>query len=360
LVFSATQAADSPSGHESYSLWQIPVERRTAEAAGKPERLAEWSDLGPSGITISADGKRLSFFKSRIWRDVYLGELGPDGASMKPPRRFTLDNRGIRSLDSWTLDSQAILFSSDRNGKANVFRQGLNEGVGEAIVQSSEDNYNAGVSSDGSWVLYVESPRATPGVPPAPQRLMRRPVAGGSPEKVLEEPSGTSVDYWCPLKPGSQCVLGELQGKDFAFYALDPVRGKGEQLGKIEVAATKSSRWTISPDASHLALVDQQKYHGRIEVLSVQERAWHEVEVESGWGGFQSIGWAADGKSFFVTSWLPDSFDLLNVTLTGKVNPLLRYGHRQWMQAPMPSPDGKYLAFDAQTFDSNVWLLEGF
>jgi hypothetical protein len=57
---------------------------------------------------------------------------------------------------------------------------------------------------------------------------------------------------------------------------------------------------------------------------------------------------------------LPDSFDLLHVTLDRKVNPLVRNRHRQWMANPLPSPDGKYLAFQAQTWDSNVWMLEGF
>ena len=240
LVFSARQAAESPSAKAKNSLWQVPVERRAGEAAGKPERLAEESDLNPSALTITADGKRLSFLKGRLWQDVYLGELGPDGASMKSPRRFTLDNRGVRSLDSWTLDSQAILFSSDRNGKAEVFRQGLNESVGEAVEKGPEDNYNSGLSPDGSWMLYVQSTRVLPGAPPAPERLMRRPAAGGSPEMVLEEPSGVRLDYWCPARPGAQCVLSQKEGKDLVIYSLDPVRGKGQQLGKIEASA---SRW---------------------------------------------------------------------------------------------------------------------
>ena len=362
LVFSASQAAEPPAGHESYSLWEVPVEPGTGAAAAKPEWLAQWSDSGADTLAITADGKRLSFLKGRIWQDVYLGELSPHGASMKPPRRFTLDNRGIRTLDSWTLDSQAILFSSDRNGKAEVFRQGLNQGVGEAVVQGPEDNYNSGLSPGGSWMLHVESTRAMPGAPPSPQRLMRRRVAGGSPEMVLEEPAGTSIDYWCPPKPGSQCVLSQKEGTDFVFYSLDPLRGKGQQLGRIQATASAGSGniCSVSLDGSRLAFVDSHKYHGRIEVLTLREHAWHEVSSEPGWGDFQSIAWAADGNGFFVTSWLPDSFNLLHVALDGKVNPLLRNGHRQWMWGPSPSPDGKYLAFQAQTSDSNVWMLEGF
>jgi eukaryotic-like serine/threonine-protein kinase len=116
----------------------------------------------------------------------------------------------------------------------------------------------------------------------------------------------------------------------------------------------------MSPDGSRLASIDEANHMGRIEVLNLSDRTWHEVSLEPGWGELQSIAWTADGKGFFVTSFLPDSYNLLRVTLAGKVKPLLRNGHRQWTTNPVPSPDGKHLAFQAQTWDSNVWMLEGF
>jgi len=63
---------------------------------------------------------------------------------------------------------------------------------------------------------------------------------------------------------------------------------------------------------------------------------------------------------FFVTSRLPDSKNLLHITLNGKAQSLLHYDRRQFMINPLPSPNGKYLAFGAQTVDSNVWMLENF
>ena len=57
---------------------------------------------------------------------------------------------------------------------------------------------------------------------------------------------------------------------------------------------------------------------------------------------------------------LPESFDLISVTLSGKVQPLLNNAHKQWMARPMASPDGKHLAFQAQTWDSNVWMIANF
>ena len=358
LLFSV-EVPQSPVAQAKNGLWVVRVDPRKGEAAGKPGMLAQWMDFSPSAVTITADGRRLTFLKEHLWQDVYLGELGPDGASIKTPRRFTLENRGSYA-GSWTPDSQAILFDSSRNGRSQVFRQGLHENVAEAIVQGPESYFGAGVSPDGAWLLYGESAQTEPGALPSPIRLMRRPVGGGSPEMMLEEPAAAEPSFWCPIRPGSSCVLSRREGKDLVFYQLDPVRGKGNQLGKIEVFESRFGGWNISPDGSQLALVDEDKYKGRVEVLTLADHAWHEVAVEPGWQDLQSIAWAVDGKGFFATVWRPDSFNLVYITFSGKVKPLIQNGRRQWMINPLPAPNGKYLAFQAQTWDSNVWMLENF
>ena len=181
---------------------------------------------------------------------------------------------------------------------------------------------------------------------------------------ILEEPPSGLHAFRCPLMAGSSCVLSEEEGKNLVFYSLDPVRGKGAQLGKIE--ATMGSAhfydWAVSADGSRLAVVDPvyKDYSGRIEVLTLSDRAWHEVFVEPGWGDLWSVAWAADGKGFFVTSDSPDSLNLLRVTLAGKVNLLLRFARSEWLGSPLPSPDGKYLAFRTLRRDSNVWMIENF
>jgi hypothetical protein len=123
-------------------------------------------------------------------------------------------------------DSRAILFSSDRSGKFEVFRQGLNETVPETVVEGPGADHGAVISPDGSWLLYGESPAATLKARPSPVRLMRRPVGGGSPEMVLEEPGGAQWDFECSAKPGSSCVLRQQEEKDYLFYSLDPLRAK--------------------------------------------------------------------------------------------------------------------------------------
>jgi WD40 repeat protein len=261
------------------------------------------------------------------------------------------------------------LFCSNLNGKFEIFRQGLKDSVGEMIVAGTGEEYRARLSPDGAWILYWESARGAglwrPGATTlrAPARLMRVPVSGGPPEMILEEPASGEHYLECPSVGGSYCVLVQREGKDLIFYSLDPVRSKGPQLGKIEVADDFNGfYYQVSPDGSSLAFVDpyDDRYKGRIEVLKFSSGAWQVATVEPGWGELQMSAWRADGKGFYVTSRLPDSFNLLHVTPVGKVHLMLRNPQTQWFGGPMPSPDGKHLAFRAVTWDSNVWMLENF
>ena len=173
---------------------------------------------------------------------------------------------------------------------------------------------------------------------------------------------GSLYGFHCSSNPKAwyPCVLGVMEGKELAFYSVDPARGKGRQLGKIEVTEpARYIEWAVSPDGTRAAVVDQDKYQGGIEVLTLADGTWREISTEMT-DTFQSIAWAADGKSFFVTSWTPDSFNLLHVTNVGKVQPLLSNGKRMSTTLPLPSPDSKDLAFQGQTWSSNVWMIDNF
>jgi eukaryotic-like serine/threonine-protein kinase len=363
LVFTVTQSPDSPSAQAMQSLWQVRVEPRTGEPAGRPAQLTTWSGSDPHDLSITRDGKRLSLLKLHGWGDVYLAQLGSGSASMKPSRRLTLDNRGISSLDSWTPDSQAIVFSSSQNGKAEVFRQGLNANVAESIVRGPEDYGAARLTADGSWMLYVETSLTAAGASPSSDHLVRRPAAGGSPDLVLQEAGNTDSyewDYRCPLRHASPCVLSEKKGNELVFYSLDPLRGKGNQLAKIVVRSFFGWEWDVAPDGSRLAVIGKSNRDGQIEVLNFSSGTWREISPEPSLGLPSFIAWTADSRGFFVRSWDHDSINLLHVTLAGKTEPLISNGYRQFIGKLLPSPDGKYLAYEGETSDSNIWMLENF
>jgi serine/threonine protein kinase len=340
-------------------LWYLPLRRASADLAGKPVRLTHWTDVQPLSLTVSRDGKRLSFLKTRGWQDVYLAELTAGGSLNTVPRRFSMDNRGSFP-NSWTPNSQAILFGSDRTPKRAIFKQSVTETLPRVLIQSRDEDCDGAVfTPDGLWILFRQGKDL--GLTVHPARLMRRPAADGPAQTVLEEPPGVQWSHACGIRLGAGCVLSQLEGTDMVFYLLDPLRGRGPKLGKFphRVDFTGNTGWGLSPDGSRIAYVTE---HGQIEIMSLRDRSWHEISLGPHWQQLQTVAWAADGKSLFVTCWKPNGSDLLRATLDGKVTLLWHYGHSPWQWAtnPLPSPDGKYLAFQSKSLDSNVWMLENF
>jgi hypothetical protein len=99
---------------------------------------------------------------------------------------------------------------------------------------------------------------------------------------------------------------------------------------------------------------------GRIQLLSIPDRTWSEIKVDQQWKRLIAIAWAPDGKSFFAVRWLANTYDLLHVSLSGRVTPLLHKGRWEYVHGLFPSPDGKYLAFEGGSWDGNLWIFENF
>lgn len=70
------------------------------------------------------------------------------------------------------------------------------------------------------------------------------------------------------------------------------------------------------------------------------------------------MAWTADGQAPFAASYAPAGFRLLHVSLGGRTRVL--YRARFFIENPVPSPDGRYLAFGDITPEGNVWLIDNF
>jgi eukaryotic-like serine/threonine-protein kinase len=350
LVFSVIAGPDRWSTRARYSLREVRLTPGTVKAISGPEQLTPWSDFAPLNLTISLDGKRLSVLKQRAWMDVYLTKLGSGGLSVSNPRRFTLDNRGSQGC-AWTSDSHAILFGADRAGKWQVFRQTVDANFSTSILSDIAEDSCVVISPDGEWLIYS---------PSESDQFVRRGINGGPQEDLHLDPYDDWVSCSSNSHASSPCVLRRPEGNDFVFYSFEPTKGLGSRLGSLKRRSPDLYMWSISPDASHLATFSFNENDGQIELFTLADQSWHKIAIEPGVGSLRTFAWAADSKGFFVFSWSPpDSYNLLHITLAGKVQSLLK-GHGQFLFGPLPSPDGKYLAFGAQSRDSNVWIVENF
>ena len=126
--------SEPPPKQSDANLWEIRIDARTGYAVSRPRRITNWAGFALSGLSTTADGKRLAFLKGNSQADVYIGELEGNGTRLKMPRRLTLDDRNDFP-SAWTPDSQAVLFFSDRNGKWDILKQALDKRTAEVIVE---------------------------------------------------------------------------------------------------------------------------------------------------------------------------------------------------------------------------------
>jgi Tol biopolymer transport system component len=83
------------------------------------------------------------------------------------------------------------------------------------------------------------------------------------------------------------------------------------------------------------------------------------LHLPHGWS-LWSLHWTGDGNALFVTATQSTNYLVARIDLDGKTQVLLDRGRNQWLSSPVPSPDGRQLAFSQQTFETNAWLLENF
>lgn len=123
---------DRAAGDDRHSIFLVP-------AAGGPKRQVTFpvaeKTYGDSSPAISPDGRMLAFVRQLTYdvADIFVQPL--DAAK---PRRLTFDKRQIRGL-AWMPDGQELIFSSNRNGRHQLWRVKVSGAAQPAVVEGITD-----------------------------------------------------------------------------------------------------------------------------------------------------------------------------------------------------------------------------
>lgn len=335
------------------NLWEIRTHGRTGHPTGSPRRLTNWSGFSAFGLSATADGKRMVYLRGQGQADVYVADVEASRRSLSNVRRLTLNERDDVPY-SWTPDSHAVLFASDRNGTVDIFKQGIDQRTAEAIVAGPENENTPRVSPDGAWVLYQAYPKSTD-VLSAPKSIYRKPLAGGQVELVSH--AGFGANIRCSRSSAVPCVLNERDsnGKQLLFYVLDPMRGKGRELTSMNADLTRFYNWDISPDGSRVAVaIPPGQPEGHIRILPIGGGKVGDLTLRD-WQNLESLDWSPDGRGWYISNITDTASTLLYVDLQGHATPL-----GQDINWAVPSPDGRHLALSKVTVTSNAWMIENF
>lgn len=303
------------------------------------------------GLSVSADGKRLIFWRVNTFPQAFLTEMDAETRRLRTPRRLTLDENE-NAATAWTPDSRAVLFASNRSGTYKLFRQPIDQVVPQVLVEG-RSIFLPRLNPDGTQILYLAGFNSRDTA--IPQSVMRVPLQGGSPRVVLQRPFITN--FQCARSPSKLCLVDRLEGSTMQFFSFDPEDGETRGFASFQVVGN-SFGWSLSPDGSKLALILGGPEH-RVTFMTVSDRSTHEVELKQ-WP-IENIDWAADGKSVFVASRNASGAPVIfGVEPNGDYRELLGGdGFTQYLWA-VPSPDGRYIALEVVTGANNVWMVENF
>jgi serine/threonine protein kinase/dipeptidyl aminopeptidase/acylaminoacyl peptidase len=350
IVYSLRQSVHT--GADS-NLWEVRTITQTGEPTGDPRQLTNWPGFSFSGFTVTADGKQMEFLRLTAKAHVYVGELDAKGTHLNNTRRLTFDEH-YEWPERWTPDSRAVVFSSERDGSWDIFKQTLDkDATAELLPLGPEPKWYASFSPDGQWILYMALPEARFPGGSVPVRIMRVPASGGPPQLVLTA-LGTT-DIHCTRAPANLCVFDEQQQGHLMFTSVDPIKGRGRAFATMEREPSILIPWDLSPDGSQIVMTRE----GRIRLLSLKSGLTTDLAVR-GWNSFWSVDWSADGNALFVSSQTPQDTTLLRVDLRGEARALWHQKLNFMGTKGIPSPDRRHLAVAGWTTDSNVWMIENF
>ncbi|HVI10473.1 MAG TPA: protein kinase [Candidatus Binatia bacterium] len=343
--------APNSSSAGTYGVWAVSVDPDTGERQGQPTALTSWEQSTPELFSVSADGKRLIYDSHQDSDILFLGDLRSADKTLKS-RRLSADEWSSYPGD-WDRNSGALFFESRRSDRWVIAKSAPGSDASEVVLSGAANYYLPVLSPDGERLLFTEKT----GTSPSERRLMSTPIGGGARSTVL---SGRYT-YHCGHSPGTGCVLSEMQGKDLVFFVLDPAKGKGDEIQRVD--AGLNPVWALSPDGTRIAIApaDTGKW---ILLLSTADHKLTELPRKGTWDAVQHVTWAADGNHLFATAWSEKTGQfqsILSLDLQGNVRPLNQVKQGAgWLMMMEASPDGHYLAYTERLYGANVTMLENF
>ncbi len=345
-----------PSEQGTAHLSAMPMDLRTGKSAGNPVPITNWHGDYAWSPTVSLDGRRLVVSKGHTKTDIFLSELKQKGQRAEGAKNLTLGDSGD-SPSAWFADSGSMLIDSDRTTRDQIYRLYLDGRNPQAIVPETDSQTGAEITPDGAWIMYWSFQYDENGNLKS-QGAMRVSSAGGTPERIFESQPDETTYFHCPSHSGSSCVLSLWEKDQLSFYEFDPVKGQGKELARTHLEKPKNVAWSISPSGSQIAMTSRDSLKGQIRVVDLHEGGEKNIPLPKGWVAWDTC-WTSDGVAILLSGFTSDTA-IARIELDGKTTVLLQGGKGQFIFSPVESPDGRYLAYGEQGWNSNVWLLENF
>jgi hypothetical protein len=318
-----------------------------------------------SSGSVTNNDKRLAFVASSGFYTSYVADLEAGGKRLRNIRRFTLEDAD-NIVVGWTADGKVMV--AQNRGTWSLYKQSLDLDTPEPIVSSVAGGalLAGAITPDDKWYIGRIWPEGESiEHPTIPFPILRIPLAGGTPETILQLSRPGNVS--CARPPSNTCVLVEPSEdrKQVIVSILDPIKGHGPELFRFSVDQVLSviefPACVISPDGTRLAIEGNPERP--MEIRSLHGQIIRKIPSQSV-GEWDWLNWSADQKGFFVTRKSRSGNELLYLDFQGKATSLLKCGGGTGDVGGgcegYPSPDGRHLAITDKDQSNNIWMMENF
>ena len=333
-------------GTQPCTHWQMPISN-TGRPLGKPIRLAGWLPQCVGSLGFTADGRRAVYLQSILDDAIHIADVDADGNISSSSHRLTsTEGRNIPS--GWTPDSRSLVFVSDSDGRATLFRQTIDAEPPQRISQEPGIMGFARVTPDGDWVIYRRELSGR-------VQLMLVPITGGASREFT---TGKLVEggVRCAVLPSRVCVIAERSGdaRQVVFSSIDTDYRRGPELTRVNADPDIEYRWALSPDGRRLAFVGATD--PKIHVLTTTGLRLQDLEVRAR-KSLGYISWTSDSEGLLVPSVDGPAATLLSVDFQGNTRVLWRQAGAADISG-IASPDGRHVALWVRYRHANLWLAE--
>ena len=153
-IFSVTE--EGTIGTATCNFWAVKNDLRTGKLIAKPRPLTNWAGFCMDPTSVTADGKKLAFLQMAGHPTVYVADLQTNGTRITKERHLTL-TESMDVVADWTPDSRSVIFWSNRNSQAGIYKQTLDEDTPKLLMTTQQDLNICCVTPDGQWFIYMLS-----------------------------------------------------------------------------------------------------------------------------------------------------------------------------------------------------------